>query len=149
LSAQTIYENIGLFFKTFKITENKKTIIFLDEITSCPNAITALKFLCEDNEIAVICSDSVLGFNLNQVTSFPVGFTRQETMYPLDFNEFLINTDFDPKHLEKVKNCFQNLTPVPNLLHEILIKQMRRFIAVGGMPRVVVKYIENENLNDV
>lgn len=66
-----------------------ETLLFLDEIQSCPNARVALKFLSLDGRYDVIASGSLLGINYKDVSSYPVGYTERITMNSLDFEEFL------------------------------------------------------------
>ena len=53
------------------------TLVFFDEIQSCPNARTAIKFLAEDGRFDYIESGSLLGINYGEVSSFPVGYESQ------------------------------------------------------------------------
>ena len=53
-----------------------KTLVFFDEIQSCPNARTAIKFLVEDNQFDYIESGSLLGINYAEVSSFSLSETR-------------------------------------------------------------------------
>jgi predicted AAA+ superfamily ATPase len=87
---------INLFFPEKKIEESKKFVIFFDEIQECKNAITSLKFILQFKKYKfdVICSGSYLGIVLfgnkkNESFSWPTGFTQQENMYSMDFEEFL------------------------------------------------------------
>ena len=51
-----------------------KTIIFLDEVQVCSNIITAIKFLVEDGSFRYILSGSLLGTELKDIKSIPVGY---------------------------------------------------------------------------
>ena len=68
------------------------TLIIFDEIQACPEAITSLKYFCEDaNEYHIIALGSLLGVSVNRgISSFPVGKVQFLNMYPMDFEEFLI-----------------------------------------------------------
>ncbi|MCK7479135.1 MAG: AAA family ATPase [Candidatus Moduliflexus flocculans] len=65
------------------------TLIFFDEVQSCPNARTAIKFLIQDGRYDYIESGSLLGINDRDVSSYPVGYETQCEMSSLDFEEFL------------------------------------------------------------
>ena len=67
----------------------KKTLIFLDEIQECEEAITSLKFWAIDNRFDVIASGSLLGIDYRRASSYPVGYVDYLKLYGLDFEEFL------------------------------------------------------------
>ena len=78
-----------------------KTLLFFDEIQSCPQARTAVKFLVEDGKYDIITSGSLLGINYREVSSYPVGFEYQIEMHSLDFEEFLWANNIPPKVIDK------------------------------------------------
>ncbi|MBO7054552.1 MAG: ATP-binding protein [Bacteroidales bacterium] len=121
----------------------KQTLVFFDEVQSCPNARTAIKFLVEDGRFDYIESGSLLGINYAEVSSYPVGFERQIRMYPLDFEEWLWANGVSEQVTEQIRNNYNNLVPVDDFLHEQLMKHYRTFLIVGGMPKVVATYLEN------
>ena len=66
--------------KSMELMTGKKiiptsTLIVLDEIQECNEALNSLKYFCEDApEYAVVCAGSLLGVALNRTgASFPVG----------------------------------------------------------------------------
>ena len=63
LDIQTLMMKLEVTFTNVNIVPNR-TILFLDEIQSCPNARTALKSFALDGRIDVICSGSLLGYIL-------------------------------------------------------------------------------------
>ena len=126
-----------------------KTVIFFDEVQVCSNIITAVKFLVEEGSFKYILSGSLLGTELKDIKSIPVGYMEQFQMFPLDFEEFLIANGLNTSVIEKVKYCFEKLTPVDDIVHQKLIDMFHLYLIVGGMPAVVKKYIESNNLKDV
>ena len=127
--------------------EPGKTLIFFDEIQSCPNARTAIKFLVEDGQYDYIESGSLLGINYKDVSSYPVGFEHELCMYPLDFEEFLWACNIGEEVIEMLRNCYTNLCPVPDFLHQQIMERYRQYLIVGGMPEVVATYLSNEDFN--
>ena len=87
LDAETIISQLSIM--GFGPFVEHKTLVFFDEIQTCPNARTAIKFLVEDGRYDYIESGSLLGLNYADVSSYPVGFEYSVNMYPLDFEEFL------------------------------------------------------------
>ena len=69
----------------FRFPEKKilpgKTLIFLDEIQECQEAITSLKFWAIDNRYDVIVSGSLLGIDYKRASSYPVGYVDYLRMY--------------------------------------------------------------------
>ena len=84
LDADTILTNLRLFFPQTSYSPGK-TLLFLDEVQECPEAITALKFLSGDPRFDVVASGSALGMAYKQVSSFPVGYVEYYDMFALDF----------------------------------------------------------------
>ena len=126
-----------------------KTIIFLDEVQVCSNIITAIKFLVEDGSFRYILSGSLFWTELKDIKSIPVGYMDSFQMYPLDFEEFLIANGLNTNVLDRLKTNFEELTPVDKIVHSKLIDMFHLYLIVGGMPSVVKKYLETNNLKDV
>lgn len=136
LDADTILMGIRLNIPDAKIEEGR-TLLFLDEIQECPEAITALKFLATDKRILTVASGSALGMAYNRVTSFPVGYVEYLDMTSLDFEEFLWAMGIDPDIIEHVKQHFDALTPVEPAFHDRFMHLFRQYMVLGGMPEVV------------
>ena len=126
-----------------------KTVIFLDEVQVCSNIITTIKFLVNEGSYRYILSGSLLGTELKDIKSIPVGYMDSFQMFPLDFEEFLIANGLNTSVIEKLKTNFENLTPVDNIVHSKLIDMFHLYLIVGGMPAVVKRYLDTNNLKDV
>lgn len=126
-----------------------KTVIFLDEVQECSDIITTIKFLVEDGSFKYILSGSLLGTELKDIKSIPVGYMEQFQMYPLDFEEFLIANGLNRNVIMSIKKCFETLTPVDEVVHQKLIDSFHLYLIIGGMPAVVKKYLETNNLKEV
>ena len=132
-------------YKRKEILPNHTLIIF-DEVQSCPEALTSLKYFCEEaNEYHIIALGSLLGVSVHrQKFSFPVGKIDFLNMYPMDFEEFLLANKCDYL-LESIKTCFQNNTKLDQPFHEQAMNLYKTYLYVGGMPEVVQEYISNKN----
>lgn len=148
LEADEIYKKMSIYIPNVKFINND-TLIFLDEIQECPNARTALKFLAIDNRYDVIASGSLLGINYKEIASIPVGYEKELTMYPLDFEEFLWATGTDDKAISYIKSFFDKKIKVDEGINEKMFQKLREYIIVGGMPDVVNTYLKTNNLSDV
>jgi len=121
------------------------TLIFFDEIQSCPQARTAIKFLVEDGRFDYIESGSLLDINYKEVSSYPVGFEEQLNMYPLDFEEFLWAKGIASEVIDELREAYIEVKPVNSFLHESMMKAYREYLVVGGMPAAVKTFIENDD----
>ena len=126
-----------------------ETLIFLDEIQKCPNAITALKFLTIDARFDWIASGSLLGIGYRETSSFPVGYVNHLEMHSLDFEEFLWANGFDDEKTNYVKEFFDKNKEVPPSTHTRMLELFREYIVIGGMPKVVNDYITNHDFSEV
>lgn len=144
LSSDSILTGIKLSFPGIKII-NKDTLIFLDEIQECPNAITALKFLAADERIDVIASGSALGMVYNRVTSFPVGSVEYVDMAALDFREFLWAIGIDEDTINEVKKYYDGLMEVPEAIHNKMFTYLKQYMVIGGMPEVVNEFVNGND----
>lgn len=133
-----------------------KTLIFLDEIQKCPQARTALKAFALDNRFDVIASGSLLGLHFGQdeeldeeISSVPVGYEKQITMYPLDFEEFLWARQTPAEIIDRIRKHFNDCTRVPDDIHNLLMARLREYIVVGGMPEPVRVFTETKNYSRV
>jgi len=126
--------------------EEGKTLVFFDEIQSCANARTAIKFLVEDGRFDYIESGSLLGIGYKDVSSYPVGFEEQVFMYPLNFEEFMWAKGITAEVIDKLRETYNQTLAADNFLHERIMKIYREFLVVGGMPAAVTAFLENDDL---
>lgn len=119
----------------------RKTLVFLDEVQEAPQVITQIKFLVEDGRFDVVASGSLLGVELKNAPSFPVGYVQIERMYPLDFEEFCWALGADDDLMGTLREAFSRKEPLPDALHEQFTRMFRLYLVVGGMPEAVQRYI--------
>lgn len=135
---------------------NEKTLLIFDEIQECPNIISSLKYFCQDyREIPVIATGSMVRIKLQRETHkrgsrendkflFPVGKINQMTVYPMTFDEFLMNSN---KMLyDAIKKAYDNKQPLDTEIHELALEQVYKYLLVGGMPEAVEAYIDEGSL---
>ena len=126
-----------------------QTLIFFDEVQECPEIVTAIKFLVEEGSYRYILSGSLLGVDLKDIRSVPVGYMDIVQMYPLDFEEFALANRVSPNVIDAVREAFEEKRPVDAVVHERMMALFRLYLVVGGMPAAVMKYLETNNLRDV
>ena len=124
-----------------------KTLVFLDEIQKCPEAVTYLKYLVrDDGRYHYILSGSLLGVELRNIRSVPVGVLDEEKMYPLDFEEFILANGESPQLIEAARAAWKERKPLAKPLHERLKKLFRFYLVVGGMPAAVQTYLDTKDI---
>lgn len=126
-----------------------ETLIFFDEVQKYPEIVTAIKFLVDDGSYRYILSGSLLGVELKNLRSEPVGYMGVKEMYPLDFEEFITCVGINDKVIESLRKAWENHTPVDEFIHSKIMELFRLYLVVGGMPAAVSKYIESNNLQEV
>ena len=124
------------------------TLIIFDEIQANEKALTSLKYFCENApQYHIIAAGSLLGVATNRERySFPVGKVDMMTMFPLDFEEFLMATGNDA-FIHMIKESFETFKPI--LLHERLLDLYKTYLVVGGMPQAVLEYNRTRDFNFV
>ena len=126
-----------------------ETLIFFDEVQKCPDIVTAIKFLVDDGRYRYILSGSLLGVELKDLRSEPVGYMGVKEMFPLDFEEFVSCVGIPEKVIDALRDAWTERKSVDSFLHAKLMELFRLYLVVGGMPAVVDKYIESNNLQEV
>ncbi len=129
-----------------------ETLVIFDEIQDCPNARSSLKYWALDGRYDVIATGSFLGvkgFREPYVRGIPVGYEEQESMYPLSFREFLLNTGISEEVFAYVKESLENHSPIEKTIHESLRSLYYQFLIVGGMPEAVNDFFAKHDLNSV
>lgn len=125
----------------------EETLIILDEIQSCERALTSLKYFCEDTpEYHIVAAGSLLGVAINREKySYPVGKVDTITLYPFDFEEFLWAMN-ETRLCDEIYYCYNEITPMPEALHQKAIDLYRMYLIIGGMPASINEYLDTEKL---
>lgn len=126
-----------------------KTVIFFDEVQECKEIVTAIKFLVEEGSYHYILSGSLLGVELKDIRSVPVGYMTIYEMFPMDFFEFCEANKVSEKIILKLEECFRKQEPVDDIIHEKMMELFHLYLLVGGMPAAVQTYLLHNNLREV
>lgn len=130
-----------LELSTEKITPGK-TLLFFDEIQACPRAIMALKYFCEDMpELHVVAAGSLLEFAFENI-SIPVGRVQYLHVYPMSFFEYLAAVRGELLATESLKH--PDTVDIP--VQDILLKELRQYIFIGGMPECVKTWRDSKSM---
>ena len=119
-----------------------KTLLFLDEIQVCPQAILALRYFYEEiPHLHVVGAGSLLEFALEQV-GIPVGRVQTLTVYPMSFAEFLVARDG-----KLMLQAIYEKTSFSEVIHEKILKILAEYFVIGGLPEVVASWISTGQLS--
>lgn len=146
-NTKDLLARLSLFTKQKLI--KRDTLIFFDEVQICPEVITYIKFLVDEGSYNYILSGSLLGIEINDLRSVPVGYLTIKKMFPLTFREFALNLGLNSSILENLETSFKEKKPVDDFIHKKMMELFRVYLVVGGMPAAVNRYIETNNLNEV
>ncbi len=146
-NTKDLLARLSLFTKQKLI--KRDTLIFFDEVQICPEVITYIKFLVDEGSYNYILSGSLLGIEINDLRSVPVGYLTIKRMFPLTFREFALNLGLNSSILENLETSFKEKKPVDDFIHKKMMELFRLYLVVGGMPAAVNRYIETNNLNEV
>ena len=135
---------------------NEQTLLIFDEVQECPNILSSLKYFCQDyREVPVIVTGSMVRIKLQRETHkrgakdndkflFPVGKINQMTVYPMTFDEFLMNSN--QMLFDAVRNAYERRQPLERQIHELTMEHVYKYLLVGGMPEAVDAYIDSGSL---
>ncbi len=146
-SVDDLITNLSLFAQ--KPFEKGKTVIFFDEIQEFKELTTKIKFWVDEGSFKFIFSGSLLGVELKNIKSAPVGYLKTITMYPMDFEEFLQIYNFTDELKESLHTSFVERKPVNEEVHNRMMKIFNTYLNVGGMPSAVKRFNETKSLEDV
>ena len=143
---KSLIAELSLFFDTEIVPG--KTLLFIDEIQSCPESIALLRYLYEEMpELHVIAAGSLLDHTLNEMKySMPVGRIEFLYMYPMSFREFLAASG--EKKLIYYLESYSLDDDFSELVHGKLLEYLRMYFFIGGMPEAVKLYISDGKLNE-
>ena len=145
LKPERIIKELGL--ARGKKIEPGKTLIILDEIQLCNQAVASLKPFCETApEYHIACAGSLLGIITSEPISFPVGKVNRIKMYPMSFREFLYanSEDMLADHIDN--NYSENdIAPFVSKLKTCL----DHYFLIGGMPEAVKAWTEDADIEEV
>ena len=144
------YDNLNdldTFFQRISLEYNKRlyerdSLIIFDEIQKFPKAREALKYLVSDGRYDYIETGSLISIRENVDDIIIPSEEEKIKMYPLDFEEFLAASGEEILS-EYIKESYLNKTALENRFHKKALQLFNEYILVGGMPRSIVAYLEN------
>jgi uncharacterized protein len=144
LNPKSICEKLSIFYG--KKIEPGETLLFLDEIQSCPDALKSLRFFYEKMpELHVAAAGSLLEMAISEISTFGVGRIHPLFMYPLSFMEFLVAAN--QEKMTELISTNPPGSPVDTAIHLKIMEKLRIFCVIGGLPDVVKAWIEKGDFN--
>lgn len=142
-----ILAELSILFNQDIIGED--TLLFIDEIQVCPDALRSLRYFKEIlPELHVIGAGSLLDHTLNEMkTPMPVGRIEFLNMYPMNFKEFLMA--INQEKLVAYIEGFDFSTSFSELIHNQISQYLRFYFFIGGMPAAVKLYSEDNKLTEI
>lgn len=144
----SIIKNITIISPTIQVVPGE-TLIFFDEIQSCPSCATSLKSFAIDGRYDVICSGSLMGINYNEIESNSVGYKEDYSMHSMDFEEFLWAVGYTDSQISDMYAYMSAVKPLPKVLYEVIRAHFFDYMLVGGMPAIVRQFVVNNNFSGV
>ncbi len=146
--------NLDELFLKLSLYSNKKmtpykTVIFFDEIQEYKEILTKVKFFADYKKYKVVLSGSLLGVELNNISSAPVGYLNSIKMYPLSFKEFLQVFNVSEQIIDILKKAYDKRQAVDEVIHKRMMSLFNLYLIIGGMPSAVAKYQESQNIDDI
>lgn len=123
-----------------------ETLVFFDEVQECPEIVTAIKFLVDEGSYRYVMSGSLLGVEIKDLCSIPVGYMTEKKMFPLDLKEFSEAIGMSTDVMTYLHDCYSSQKPVDEVVHDKMNSLLQLYLIVGGMPEAVQKYVDTNNL---
>mgnify|MGYP003292707118 CR=1 FL=1 len=150
-SLQKVLDYISIHYD---FTPDSNHLLIIDEAQECLPIIKMMKHFCEKRrDILLIVTGSLVRIKINRQTHkkggfadkgflFPVGKINQLMIYPMTFDEFLVN--YKENTYNYLMECYKNKVDIDKDMHEELMNIFNDYLFVGGMPEVVSTFIKNK-----
>ena len=128
--------------------DKERTLIFFDEVEEYPDVMTWVKAFV-DKGYHLALSGSLLGVELKNVRSVPVGYMDEKQMYPCDFEEFIRAIGVQEAVIGSLREAWDEKKPVDAYVHQKMMQLVNLYLLVGGMPAAVQTYLETNDMQRV
>ena len=132
-----------------------KTLIVFDEVQQCHQVLSSLKYFCQDHrEIPVIATGSLVRLSLrhqeqaggNDEFLFPVGKVDSMNVYPVSFEEYLMNVS--PFLLDEIRKAYSRMQPLSPTFHDMAMDLLHEYLTIGGLPEALVTFLQSKSYAD-
>lgn len=129
--------------------EKGKTLLFFDEVEEYPDIITWVKAIVDNGSYPLILSGSLLGVELKNIRSIPVGYMDELQMYPCDFEEFIQAVGIQRNIIDHLHESWEKEEKVDDYIHQKMMSLVNLYLLVGGMPAAVQTYLDTNDMQRV
>ena len=151
LDVDELIKKISAAIPKTKFIPNKTVLIF-DELQECANARTSIKSFMLDGRFDIIATGSLIGlrgYNKKQVSGIPTGFEYIVTMYPMDFEEYLLAREINKDVIKYLKECYKNKQKIDESIHENMSNYFKEYLCIGGLPDSINTFLLTHDMNQV
>ena len=143
--------NLNIFFLRLQaetgitLYEHESLIIF-DEVQLFPKARQAIKHLVFDGRYNYLETGSLISIKKNVKDILIPSEEMRIQVYPMDYEEFCDATGSNYELLHEIYNCG---TAIGQATNRKLMRDLRIYMAVGGMPQAVEAYVDGKNFSEI
>ena len=143
--------NLNIFFLRLQaetgitLYEHESLIIF-DEVQLFPKARQAIKHLVFDGRYSYLETGSLISIKKNVKDILIPSEEMRIQVYPMDYQEFCDATGSNYGLLREIYNCG---TAIGQATNRKLMRDLRIYMAVGGMPQAVEAYVNGKNFSEI
>ena len=143
--------NLNVFFLRLQaetgttLYEHESLIIF-DEVQLFPKARQAIKHLVADGRYSYLETGSLISIRKNVKDILIPSEEMKIQVYPMDYEEFC---DATGGNFELLRQIFQTGSAIGQATNRKLMRDLRLYMAVGGMPQAVESYINGKNFSEI
>lgn len=151
LDVDELIKKISAAIPKTKFIPNKTVLIF-DELQECANARTSIKSFMLDERFDIIATGSLIGlrgYNKKQVSGIPTGFEYIVTMYPMDFEEYLLARGINEDIIKYLKECYKNKQKIDESIHQNMSNYFKEYLCIGGLPDSINTFLLTHDMNQV
>lgn len=125
--------------------EHESLIIF-DEVQFFPKARQAIKHLVADGRYSYLETGSLISIRKNVKDILIPSEEMKIQVFPMDYEEFC---DATGGNFELLRQIFGSKRAIGQATNRKLMRDLRVYMAVGGMPQAVEAYINGKNFSEI
>ena len=134
---------------------NSETLLIFDEVQQCHQVLSSLKYFCQDHrDIPVIATGSLVRLSIKQQDQkntdddflFPVGKIDSLNIFPVTFEEYLLNVN--PLLLDLIKRSYDKQQALEPVYHEMAMNLLHEYLTIGGLPEALDIFIKEKSYVD-
>lgn len=144
-------DNLNMFFlrlqaETGVTLYDRESLIIFDEVQLFPKARQAIKHLVSDGRYSYLETGSLISIKKNVKDILIPSEEMKMQVYPMDYEEFCNATG---NNYELLHQIYELDTAIGQATNRKLMRDLRIYMAVGGMPQAVEAYREGKNFSEI